>query len=117
MPNTDVRGSTFTRAAGGFTVEHDDLARDTRRILDAIAALGDFAGTDETANTFRQGYSAALKKAETYVNALRDVYPEVAERLAGMKTGFDVAHWASVESLPKVADPPGYSKPDKKFKP
>ncbi|MFG6197264.1 hypothetical protein [Nonomuraea sp. JJY05] len=117
MPNTDVRGSTFTTAAGGFVAEHDELARDARRILDAIAALGDFAGTDETANTFRQGYSTALKKAETYVNALRDVYPEVAERLAGMKTGFDVAHWATIESLPKVSDPPEYSKSDKKFTP
>ncbi|MGW0200962.1 hypothetical protein [Nonomuraea sp. NPDC003201] len=117
MPNIDVRGSTFTRVAGGFVTEHDELARDARRILDAITALGDFAGTDETANTFKQGYSTGLKKAETYVNALRDVYPGIAERLAGMKTGFDVAHWASIQSLPKVSDPPKYSKSDGKLNP
>ncbi|MEV1169256.1 hypothetical protein [Nonomuraea sp. NPDC049784] len=117
MPDTNVRGSTFTSAAGGFTTEHDELTRDARGILDAIAALGDFAGTDETANTFRQSFSTALKKAETYVNALRDVYPEVANRLAGMKTGFEVAHWATIESLPKVSDPPEYSKSDGKLTP
>ncbi|MGV9770924.1 hypothetical protein [Streptosporangium sp. NPDC003464] len=117
MPNVDVHGSIFTKAAGGFVAEHDELVKDVRRILDAIAALGDFAGTDETANTFRQGYSTALKKSETYVNALRDVYPAVAERLAGMRIGFEVANWASIESLPKVSDPPEYSKSDKKFNP
>ncbi|MEV0235561.1 hypothetical protein [Nonomuraea sp. NPDC050786] len=109
MPTTEVHGSTFTSAAGGFVTEHEELARDAGRILDAIAALGDFAGTDETGTTFRQGYSTALKKTETYVNALRDVYPGVAERLAGMKTSFDVANWATIESLPKVSDPPEYS--------
>ncbi|GLW11072.1 hypothetical protein Misp01_62000 [Microtetraspora sp. NBRC 13810] len=115
MPVTDVRGSTFIRAAGGFADEHDDLKRDVRRILDSIAALGDFAGTDETANTFKQGYSAALQKAETYVNALRDIYPGVAGRLDSMTTGFDVANWATIASLPKVSEPPKYSKSDKKF--
>ncbi|GAA3568660.1 hypothetical protein GCM10022419_056830 [Nonomuraea rosea] len=116
-PGIDVRGSTFTKAAGGFVTEHDDLAKDVRWILDAIAALGDFAGTDETANTFRQGYSTALKKSESYVAALRDVYPAVAERLAGMKTGYDIANWASIASLPKVSDPPEYSESDGTFIP
>ncbi|GGS78457.1 hypothetical protein ACFFV7_13295 [Nonomuraea spiralis] len=106
LPITDVRGGTFTKAAGAFLAEHNELTTDTRRILDALAALGDFAGTDETGNTFRKNYSTALKKAETYVNALRDVYPAVADRLADMKTSFDIANWATIESLPKVSDPP-----------
>ena len=89
----------------------------TPGILNAIAALGDFAGTDETANTFRQGYSTALKTATTYVNALRDVYPGIAERLAGMKTNFDVANWANIQSLPKVSDLPEFSESDGKLKP
>ncbi|MET7462555.1 hypothetical protein [Nonomuraea sp. NPDC005501] len=117
MPPTDFYGSNFTKAAGAFVTEHDDLAGDTRRILDAIAALGDFAGTDDTAKTFRQGYSTALKKVSTYVNALSDVYPEIAERLAGMRTTFDVANWAVIESLPKVSDPPKFSASDGKLKP
>ncbi|GAA3211942.1 hypothetical protein [Nonomuraea helvata] len=117
MPPTEVHGSTFTSAAGGFTTEHEELARDARGILDALFALGDFAGTDEAGNRFRQGYSTALKKAETYVNALRDVYPSVGERLAGMKTTFDVANWATIESLPKVSDPPEYSESDGKLTP
>jgi predicted oxidoreductase (fatty acid repression mutant protein) len=112
MPTTEVHGSTFTKAAGGFVAEHEELAKDIRRILDAIAELGDFAGTDETANTFRQGYSTALKNAETYVNALRDVYPAVADRLAGMRTTFDLANWATIQSLPKVSDPPRSTGPD-----
>ncbi|GAA3666423.1 hypothetical protein GCM10022224_033090 [Nonomuraea antimicrobica] len=116
-PITEVHGSTFTKAAGEFVVEHEDLGGDTRRILDAIAALGDFAGTDETANTFRRGYNDALAKTETYVNALRDAYPAIAYRLAGMRTSFDVANWATIESLPRVSDPPEYSKSDRKFIP
>ncbi|MCA2182427.1 hypothetical protein LDL08_40340 [Nonomuraea glycinis] len=117
MPNIDVLRSDFTKAADGFADEHDGLAKDARWILDAIAALGDFAGTDETANTFRQGYSTALKSTTTYVGALRDRYPEIAERLAGMKTGFDVANWANIQSLPKVSDLPDFSAPDKKPNP
>lgn len=106
MPTTEVQGSTFTKAAGGFVAEHEELAKDIRRILDAIAGLGDFAGTGETANTFKQGYSTALTNAETYVNALRDVYPAVADRLAGMRTTFDLANWATIQFLPQVSDPP-----------
>jgi hypothetical protein len=117
MPDIDVRGSNFMKAAGGFVAEHEELATDARGILNAIAALGDFAGTDETANTFRQGYSTALKTATTYVNALRDVYPGIAERLAGMKTNFDVANWANIQSLPKVSDLPEFSESDGKLKP
>lgn len=117
VPNVDVLGSDFTKAAGGFAAEHEDLAKDARWILDAIAALGDFAGTDETANTFRQGYATALKSTTTYVGALRDLYPGIAERLAGMRTGFDVANWASIQSLPKVSDLPEFSAPDEKPNP
>ncbi|NUW30344.1 hypothetical protein HTZ77_02730 [Nonomuraea sp. SMC257] len=116
-PGLDVRGSTFTKAAGGFTAEHSELAGYTRAIFDAIAALGNFAGTDDAGNTFRQGYSTALKKVETYVNALRDVYPEVADRLAGMNTTLDIANWATIESLPKVSDPPKFSESDGKLTP
>ncbi|MFI7447749.1 hypothetical protein ACIBQX_09660 [Nonomuraea sp. NPDC049714] len=117
VPDVDVRGSDFTQAAGGFAAEHEDLAEDARWILDAIAALGDFAGTDETANTFRQGYATALQSTITYVDALRDIYPGIAERLAGMRTGFDVANWASIQSLPKVSDLPEFSAPDEKPNP
>ncbi|YCK33125.1 hypothetical protein ACNF49_03180 [Actinomadura sp. ATCC 39365] len=112
MPTTEVHGTTFTKAAGAFLAERTEFATDTRRILDALAALGDFAGTDETANTFKKNYSTALKKAETYVDALRDVYPAVADRLADMRTSFDVANWATIESLPKVSDPPKLSPKD-----
>ena len=117
MPDTDFRGSNFRKAADSFAVEHEDLTRDVRRILDALAALGDFAGTDETANTFKQSYATALKKTTTYVTALRDVYPGIAERLAGMKTGFDVANWANIQSLPKVADLPDFTAPTEKPNP
>ncbi|WP_327088940.1 hypothetical protein OIE66_42690 [Nonomuraea sp. NBC_01738] len=106
---TDVRGSNFTKAAGGFTDESTELANDARRILDAIAAIGDFAGTDESGNTFRQGYDTAMKKIVTYVGSLRDHYPEISERLAGMKSNFDLANWANIESLPKVSKPPTFS--------
>ncbi|MEU1392654.1 MULTISPECIES: hypothetical protein [unclassified Nonomuraea] len=112
MPTTEVHDTTFTNAAGAFLAERTEFATDTRRILDALAALGDFAGTDETANTFKKDYSTALKKAETYVDALRDVYPAVADRLADMRTSFDVANWATIESLPKVSDPPKLSPKD-----
>ncbi|MEU5859812.1 MULTISPECIES: hypothetical protein [unclassified Nonomuraea] len=108
-------GSTFTKAAGALLAERTELATDIRRILDAIAALGDFAGTDGTANTFRKSYSTALNKAETYVEALRDVYPAVADRLDDMKTSFDVANWATIESLPEVSDPPKLSPKDGKL--
>lgn len=114
MPNINVLGSDFRKAADGFTTEHQALAKDARWILDAIAALGDFAGTDETANTFRQGYATALESTTTYVNALRDLYPGIAERLAWMGTGFNVANWASIQSLPEVSDLPKFSAPNKK---
>ncbi|MEV8636239.1 hypothetical protein AB0395_31765 [Streptosporangium sp. NPDC051023] len=117
MPNIDFFESTFTKAASGFTAEHDELERDIRSILDAIAALGDFAGTDETANTFRKDYSTGLENTRTYVNALRDVYPAVAVRLAATKTTFDVANWAIIESLPKVSDPLKFSESDGKLTP
>lgn len=116
-PNIDVHGSDFTKAAGAFVDEHDDLDKDARWILDAIAALGDFAGTDDTAHTFRQGYATALKSTTTYVAALRDLYPGIAERLAGMKTGFDVANWANIQSLPKVSDLPDFTAPAEKPNP
>ncbi|NUW40826.1 hypothetical protein [Nonomuraea rhodomycinica] len=58
-----------------------------------------------------------MRKVETYVNALRDVYPEVAERLAGMRTTLDIANWATIESLPKVSDPPTFSESDGKLTP
>ncbi|MFF4194195.1 hypothetical protein [Nonomuraea sp. NPDC001831] len=106
MPTTEVHGTTFTKAAGAFLAERTEFANDTRRILDALDALGDFAGTDETANTFKKNYATALGKAETYVDALREVYPAVADRLAEMRTSFDVANWATIASLPEVSDPP-----------
>ncbi|MBN6057295.1 hypothetical protein JYK22_35555, partial [Nonomuraea sp. RK-328] len=117
MPITDVHGISFTQAAGGFAAEHEELELDTRRILDAIAALGDFAGTDETGNAFRRGYSTAMQKTEKYVKALHDVYPEIAERLAGMRTTFDVAEWATIASMPQVSDPPEHSEQDGKLIP
>ncbi|GAA2311766.1 hypothetical protein GCM10010149_73140 [Nonomuraea roseoviolacea subsp. roseoviolacea] len=58
-----------------------------------------------------------MKKVETYVNALRDVYPEVADRLAGMNSTLDIANWATIESLPKVSDPPKFSESDGKLTP
>ncbi|MGW0809476.1 hypothetical protein [Nonomuraea sp. NPDC002799] len=105
----------FTKAAGYIIAERDELRKDVRWILDSIAALGDFAGTDETANTFRQSYSTALEKAKTYVDALRDKYPEIAGQLAGMKTNHDRANWANIVSLPTVSDE--FSKPDGKSQP
>ncbi|MEU8320916.1 hypothetical protein AB0C33_21395 [Nonomuraea sp. NPDC048881] len=114
MPTTEVHGTAFTKAAGAFLAERTEYATDTRRILDALDALGDFAGTDETANTFKKNYLTALEKAETYVDALRDVYPAVADRLADMRTSFDVANWATIASLPEVSDPPKLA-PDGQF--
>ncbi|MFF0867591.1 hypothetical protein ACFYUV_37915 [Nonomuraea sp. NPDC003560] len=114
MPTTEVHGTAFTKATGAFLAERTEFATDTRRILDALDALGDFAGTDETANTFKKNYVTALEKAETYVDALRDVYPAVADRLADMRTSFDVANWATIASLPEVSDPPKLA-PDGQF--
>ncbi|MFI9593500.1 hypothetical protein [Nonomuraea sp. NPDC052265] len=114
-PTTEVYGSTFTKAAGAFLAERAELETATLRIIDAIGALGDFAGTDETANTFRKSFSTAMEKAKAYVEALCDVYPPVADRLADMKTSFDVANWATIESLPKVSDPPKLSPKDGQF--
>lgn len=115
--NIDFLGSTFTKAANEFAAERDELERDIRSILDAVDASGSFAGTDETANTFRTNYSTALDNVRTYVNALRDVYPEVAVRLAATKTTLDIANWAIIESLPKVPDPPTFSGSDGKLTP
>ncbi|WP_406311538.1 hypothetical protein OHA77_22620 [Streptosporangium sp. NBC_01639] len=104
------------KAADGFVAEHNDLEKDVRGILDAIAALGDFIGVDETGNTFRKDYSTVFEKVTTYVDALCDIYPTIAVRLAGMKTTFDVANWANIQSLPKVSEPPEFSESDKKLK-
>ncbi|MBT2225364.1 hypothetical protein [Nonomuraea sp. NEAU-A123] len=97
---------------GAFNDEHTDLLRDARKILDDIAGLGDFAGTDEAGKRFREGYSKGLEKAGNYTGKLGAVYSEIADRLASMKTAVDIANWATVQALPKVSDPPKFSPPD-----
>ena len=109
QPETLTDKASFKNVIDAFDTEHIDFLRDAQRILDDIGGLGDFAGTDDAGQKFKDGYSKGLEKAVNYTGKLGAVYSEIAERLAGMKTSVDIANWANIQSLPKVSEPPKFS--------